>query len=79
MFLWRIPTKCATKTLFMWHMDDRAPLKYYISVAHGLVHHKIAILVAWILWRSAHAPRKSFFGALYVNDLDFFCMIQRFS
>jgi hypothetical protein len=50
------------RTYFCGASQSHAPLNI-VSVAHGLVRHRITILVARIMWRTVHLPQNTCFGA----------------
>jgi hypothetical protein len=60
--MWRT-CPCAIELRHYVAQHRRCATEIRLSVAHGQVRHIILIFVARILWRTAHAPHNSFFGA----------------
>ena len=55
--LWRMVTRVRHRIVILWRTSRGAPQNSHYSVAHLVVRHRIAYLVATILWRTTHAPQ----------------------
>jgi hypothetical protein len=57
--LWRMVSGVRHRIVILWRTRLGAPQNSHYSVAHLVVRHRIAYLVATILWRTTHAPQNS--------------------
>ena len=54
---WRMVSGVRHRIVSLWRTRLGAPQNSHYSVAHLVVRHRIAYLVATILWRTTHAPQ----------------------